>query len=179
MAFETTPTLKSSTIERLKFAAGHVYIDKGWITIARIGSETGDIREYVPETIESVETLQYLGLTQHAALVAFGDFAHNCECPKYVNTRFIEWAKTHVRMIPDCSKHDAVPEWDEAMRLMGLQELRRNAILNPRFAKIRQEHTARYWVIQTMEEKWRHLVELDRKMKSDLAEIEAEKHRTK
>lgn len=143
----------------------------------RIASETGHIRECVPETIESLETLQYLGLTQYAALEAFGVFAHESESPRYVNPEFVEWAKEHVKRFPDCSKDDAVSEWEEAMRTMGLQTLWRNAILDPRFAELRQEHTARYWVIQTMEDKWKHLVELDQKMNSDLAKIQAAKHR--
>lgn len=63
------------------------------------------------------------------------------------------------------------------MRTTGVQDLWNNAILDPRFARLRKEHTARHWVIQTMEEKWKHLVELDQRMKLDPAEIEAVKHR--
>lgn len=127
----------------------------------RIASETADILECVPETIESVETLQYLGLTHDAALEAFNVFAHKREPAQYINTEIIEWAKRHVKRFPDCAEDDAVSEWDEAMRKMGVQDLWRNAILDPRFSKLRQEHTARYWVYQTMEEKWRHLAELE------------------
>lgn len=177
MAFETTPSLETSTIERLKFPAAHVYIEKGWITVVRIAAETGNIRECVPETIESVETLQYLGLTQDAALEAFGVFLVKCDLTERVDSEFVQWAKRHVGTFPDCSEDDAVCEWDEAMRIMGMQKSWRNAILDPRFAKLRQEHTARYWVIQKMEEKWTHLVELDQKMKLDLDKIEAEKRR--
>lgn len=60
---------------------------------------------------------------------------------------------------------------------MGVEDLWRSAILEPGFAKHRQEHTARYLVIQNMEEKLRQLVELDQRTNSDLAEIEAVKHR--
>ncbi len=62
------------------------------------------------------------------------------------------------REFPDCSKDDTVSVWDRVMRIMGVQDLWRNAILDPGF---RREHTARYWVIQTMEEKWTQMVELD------------------
>ena len=176
MNSETATTFQSSTIERLRFHTAHVYIANGCITIVGIASETGHIRECVPEKIESVETLQYLGLTRCAALEAYLVFAHESQSPTYVKTEFVEWARKHVEKFPDCSEDDAVSVWEDAMRIMGLQTLGRDAILHPRFAKLRQEHTARYWVIQTMEDKWKHLVELDQKIKSDLAEIEAAKH---
>lgn len=65
------------------------------------------------------------------------------------------------------------------MRIMGVQDLWRNAILDPRFARPGKEHTARYSTgsSRRLEEKWKHLVELDERMKLDPAEIEAEKHR--
>ena len=176
MAVETTAILEPSTIERLKFPIAHMFIDKGWITIVRIAPETGNIKECVPETIESIETLQYLGLTQNAALQAFSVFADKCGSAEHVDKNFIEWAKQHVESFPDCCADDSVSKWDGAMRIMGVQASWRYAILDPSFDKLRQEHTARYWVIQRMEEKWKHLVELDQRMKSALAEIEAVKH---
>lgn len=79
MASVTTLLSLPPVYARLKFPAAHVYVDNGWITIVHIASETINIRECVPETIESLETLQYLGLHQNAALEAFGAFAHKCE----------------------------------------------------------------------------------------------------
>ena len=174
MAFETIPTLQPSTIERLNHTA-HVYIGKRCITIVRIASETGPIRECVPEAIEGAKQLQYLSLTQNAALEAFGVFAHKCELSQCVKTTFMEWTKT-CRGFSGYLKDDTILEWDGVMRIMGVQELCINALLDPRFAKLRREPTARFWVIRKMEEKWKHSVELNQKTKSDLAEIEAVKH---
>lgn len=75
-----------------------------------IASETADIMEYVPEGIESVETLQYLGLTHDATLEAFGVFAHKRKLEQYINTEFIEWAKRHVKRFPDYVEDDTVSE---------------------------------------------------------------------
>ena len=52
------------------------------------------------------------------------------------------------------------------MRFMGVQKLWRKGILDPRFAGLRLEHSAKYWVIQTMEENWKNLVELDQRLRS-------------
>ena len=134
----------------------------------RIKSDSRNTTDCLPETIESVQTLQYLGVTHDAALEAFAVFALQSVLKEYVNTEFVEWAKRHVEKFPDCSEDDDVSTWDDVMRVMGVQELRRDAVLDPRFAELRQEHTAKYWVIQTMEEKWKHLVEFNQRLKSDL-----------
>lgn len=173
MASQFTPTLEPLTIERLQFPTAPIYIGKRWITTALTASGTDNTRECIPKTIESVETLQYLGLTQSAASEAFGVFTQKSEITVDIDIEFVTWAKRHVEKFPDCSREDAASVWDDVMRTMGLQHLWRNAILDPRFAIIRQEHTAKYWVIQTMEEKWKQLIELDQRMKSDLAKIEA------
>ena len=108
MAFQPTATLEPSTIEFLRFPAVHVSIDKGWITIVRINSDNRNIRKCVPETIESVETLQNLGLTHDAALEAIAVFALQFELTEHVNLEFIEWAKRHIDKVPDCSKSSTV-----------------------------------------------------------------------
>ena len=172
MNFKPTTTLSPSTIKllKLKLPAFHVLIDHGWITIVRIRSDSyTTTTDCVPETIESVQTLQYLGLTHNAALKAFAVFTLQYELKEEnVHIDFVEWAKRHVEKFPDCAENDHVSTWDDVMRVMGVQELRRDAILDPRFAEVRKEHTAKYWVIRTMEEKWKHLVEFSQRLKSDL-----------
>ena len=168
MKFKPTATLEPSMIKLLrKNPAYRVLIEHGWITIIRIKSASHrNTTDCIPETIESVQTLQYLGLTHKAALKAFAVFALQCE----LNVDFVEWAKRHVEKFPDCLEEDDVAKWDEVMRVMGVQELRREAILDPRYAELRQEHTAKYWVVQTMEEKWKYLVEFNQRLKSDMVD---------
>ena len=172
MKFKPTATLEPSTIKLLrKHPAFRVLTDHGWITIIRIQSNSHrNTTDCIPETIESVQTLQYLGLTHKAALNVFAVFALQCELKEYVNTDFVEWAKRYVEKFPDCLEEDDVSTWDDVMRVMGVQELRREAILDPRYAELRQEHTAKYWVLQTMEEKWKYLVEFNQRLKSDMVD---------
>ena len=137
MVLKEASILESSTIERLETLAAHVSVDKGWIRIVRISSITSGIRECVPETIESVENLKYLGLTQNAALKALVVYARKGESKKHVNEALIEWAKRHVKKLPDCWKTNPVSEWDGVMKRLDVQDSRRNAILDARFTKLR------------------------------------------
>ena len=168
MPFKPTATLEPSTIHLFEIPGALVSRVRGWITIRCINPKIGDITETVPEAIESVETMQYLGLTPAAAMEALYEFVRQYKLTEYVKIEFVEWAKKHVEKFPDCDGNDAVSKWDDAMKVMGVQELRRKAILDPEFATLREEHTAKYWVMQMMEEKWKHLVELNQKLKSDM-----------
>lgn len=169
MVFKPTAMLEPSTINLLKAHRAIVSIHKGWITIRCINPDIGDITECVPEKIESVETVQYLGLTRDAAIEALCEYPRQYKLTEYVNMEFVEWAKKYVEKFPDCAENDAVSELDDAMRVMGVQDGRRKAILEPSFAALRQQHTVKYWVMHMMEERWRDLIGLNQKLKSELA----------
>ena len=62
-----------------------------------------------------------------------------------MNIEFVELVKGYL------SKDDTVSILHGVMRIVGVPGLVRNAVPDPRAAKLRQEHTARYWVVQTME----------------------------
>lgn len=168
MAFIPTATLEPSTINLLEVNGAAVSIHKGWITVRCISPKIGNMTECVPRKIESLETLQYLGLTRNAAAEALDEFARQYRLTEYVKIEFVEWAKRHVEKFPDCDGNEAVSKLDNAMKVVGVQDRRRKAILDPKFAALRQEHTVKYWIMQMMEDKWKHLVELNHKFKSDL-----------
>ena len=176
MVLRQTSTFTPAIFERLKKPAFNLCKRKGWISIVLINSATGNIRECVPETIESRETLQYLGLTRMAARQAFSLIVNPDNTTAHDSLEFIEFAKLFVGCSPDCSKDDTVSEWDDVMREMGVQDLWIKAILDPRYAELRQEHTAKYWVQQTMEDKWKHLITLNQRMESILLKVEAMEH---
>ena len=178
MVLKYTSTFKPATIERLKGSAFYACKGKGWISISLTKSATVKVRECVPETIESRATLQYLGLTEKAARRACSLIIHLDKTTANDSREFIEFAKLYVDYFPDCSKDDPDSEWDHAMREMGVQDLWIKAILDPRYAELRQEHTAKYWVQQTMEDKWKHLITLNQRIESILLMVEARKHHT-
>ena len=177
MVLRKTSTLKPATIERLKFLPPfNACKGSGWFSIRLINSVAGNIRECVPETIESIETLQYLGLTMKAASHCFPLITDIYRADEEEDgLEFIEYAILYVKMFPDCSKDDTVSKWEAAMKEMGMQDWWIKAILDPRYAKLRQEHTALYWIQQTMEDKWNKLITLNERIESVLLVVEEAK----
>jgi hypothetical protein len=111
----------------------------------------------VPETLESVESLEYVGFTTNMAETIYNRYQNS---PKDVPWAFLEFA---LAVIEDPQIEDAESsqdDWFACMTMIGLDEDFQRAIMLEEFADLRYTATCKFWVRDTMEMRWRFLENL-------------------
>ena len=178
MVLKKTSTLNPASIERLMLPPFNAERDKGWIKINMTGHPViEDIRECVPETFESAETLEYLGLTEEAALKGFPLIVSYQEAieAEIDSSEFLYIAELYLDTFPD-SQEATFPEWYRVIESMSVRDVCLSTILDRRHWMRRREYTAMYSIHRLKEEKWRHLIKLNERMESALLKVEAMEH---
>ena len=157
-----TRVLRDSTRQILLELGEDVPCHGGWQTIPCMvlsDSSSSDFEASVevPQYLESVEAMEFLGFTSEAALGIFQRFEDASaviedEC-------ILEYAKGQVRPVPDvgCPEDD----WTSAMIAMGITQTLCQQILDPQFTDLRLTQNARFWVLNTIEAKFDFLLALN------------------
>lgn len=108
-----------------------------------------DIAHYcieIPETLESKETYEFIGLTKEIASDIWKRY--DTRDPAMPDS-FLEFAQYHIEMhdLPDAyTRYD---DWYACMEHMGVTKDLRDAILIPEYEDLRYTRSAKHWVIDT------------------------------
>lgn len=111
----------------------------------------------VPETLESVESLEYVGFTTNMAETIYNRYQ---SAPEDIPWGFLEFA---LAVIEDPQIEDAESsqdDWFACMTRIGLGEDFQRAIMLEEFADLRYTATCKFWVQDTVEMRWRFLKNL-------------------
>ena len=119
---------------------------------------------YMPVNLDSIEALRFIGLKKDAAETILTNF-HNRPDRTIPASRddiydmfgFIEGYLAH----KDDAWDEDDEEWDALLRAMGIRKSTRDGILNPKFKSLRLSQTARFWVLETLEDGWDVLMSAD------------------
>lgn len=162
----TTKVLSQSSLSKLATSGSDIEVYGGWRYIhskhyMSESSSSSDNIVAIPDELESVQTLKFLGFTENAADLTFKRFQRAQS--KWQDEEIISYAKGTVRAGNDAV--DDTDNWDEAMRSMGIDEQLRGRILDPRYANIRRTETAMHWVIDTITDLYEFLTSFNANMK--------------
>jgi hypothetical protein len=116
----------------------------------------------VPEYIESVETLEYIGWGEEKAtdIWARWEIIKQTESNEAAfQQHFLEYA---LSAIPDLKLEDRQEDWDAEMLNWGAGAGLRAAIMDEAYTNIRLTESAQYWVKDTMEIRYLSLERLQR-----------------
>jgi hypothetical protein len=116
----------------------------------------------VPEYIESVETLEYIGWGEEKAanIWARWEIVKQTESNEAAfQQHFLEYA---LSVIPDLKLEDQQEDWDAEMLNWGVGAELRAAIMDEAYTNIRLTESAQYWVKDTMEVRYLSLERLQR-----------------
>ncbi|KZF20519.1 hypothetical protein L228DRAFT_249276 [Xylona heveae TC161] len=124
---------------------------KGWRSISGSSWKTissGSSREsiVIPEFIESMETLQYLGFTKETAEKLWLKIEKR---PDPDMNDFMRMVRGWVRSFPNAVDED--DDWISVMNKIGIKTRLRQAILTPEYKDIRLSETCHYWINETMQ----------------------------
>ncbi|KAL8712608.1 MAG: hypothetical protein Q9220_003139 [cf. Caloplaca sp. 1 TL-2023] len=131
----------------------------GWIKIwakSLSGSDDSEETFDLPSTLESIETLQFMGFDERTSAEIFARFQTSSA---YSEATIISFAESHIRH----SKNASLPEedWFAAFTDMGLKPSLRGQIMDPRFADLRLCESAQHWALDTIEAKYVFLESVD------------------
>lgn len=116
----------------------------------------------VPEYIESVETLEYIGWREEKAadIWARWEIVKQTESNEAtLQQHFLEYA---LSALPDLNLEDRQEDWDAEMLNWGVKAELRAAIMDEAYTNIRLTESTQYWVKDTMEIRYLSLERLQR-----------------
>ncbi|KAL8943113.1 MAG: hypothetical protein Q9211_001101 [Gyalolechia sp. 1 TL-2023] len=158
-----TQILSPEALTRLNESGCTPVVNQGWYSlparyIPYISSSGTDTTMKLPTILESIETLVFIGFTQAAAEQILQRYQQD-ESSDGVTPALLDFVKSHVRSFPDAVFEE--DDWDAAMATMGIKQSVRSGIMSPEFWVLMLSETARFWVIDTIETKYKFLESVD------------------
>ncbi|KAL5455315.1 hypothetical protein PMIN06_004548 [Paraphaeosphaeria minitans] len=140
------------------------------ISLSTITSVESDDTVEVPDTLNSVESLEFCGLNNNVAVVVYDRWRRDHESvlkPEQLGYGYpiISFAKDYVRDM--ASTRNAMQEgddWDAALKHQGLKDATRRRIMDTRFEHLRKSQSAAFWALDTLDLSWEFLDGLDRRL---------------
>lgn len=116
----------------------------------------------IPEFMESVETLEYIGWGEAKAIEIWARWEIVKQTESTGTTfqqHFLEYA---LSAVPDLKLEDGQEDWDAELLNWGVGDELRTAIMDEAYTNIRLTESAQYWVKDTMEIRYLSLERLQR-----------------
>ena len=157
----STRTISDSVETYLLALGAPTSTEDGWRSLSAASynssSSDSDATIEIPEFIDSIETLKFIGFCDEAAEETWHNF---CVVRERVGSdaSLIHIAKNRVRRGHDA--FEANHDWDLAMASMGIGPALRARILTPGYEDIRFSQTAKDWVIESIEDRYGFLKSL-------------------
>lgn len=108
----------------------------------------------LPDKLESPETLQWLGFNETRAGELFLNWTNwHPDDP----TDFTALALDYIRYFRSDADNDDDEHWNGVLSQMGLSHTLIDAVMDPAYHRVRLTQSAKYWVIDTFEAKYRVL----------------------
>jgi hypothetical protein len=120
----------------------------------------------IPAILESIETLEFIGLNSTAALKVWDWFANN-PYPEF-DQGFFGTVKSYVDLaedVPDCTS--ASQDWNAALIALGINDTLRDAILLPEFSDLLYTQPMKFWVLESLESAFFSLKNLDHQLRDE------------
>lgn len=140
----STKVLSESALEKLVALGSPIRYENGWRSISCASYMCGSSNDSgatieLPDELDSVETLQFLGFTITAASTIWQRFVNAEE--DYPARELLKFARTYVRA--GNNAYDEGDDWSAALDSMGATEKLRGRILTPGHEDVRLSRTAR------------------------------------
>lgn len=141
----------SATIETSDFQASreHTLTDSFWI----------------PELLESIETLEYLGFTGARAREVWTTYRAQLQ-DEDLAWGFFDHALDQAEPHDVEDAHCASDDWADCMTKIGIDAHVQKAILLPEFSDLRYTASCKFWIKDTMKLRWSSLITLDEQVTS-------------
>jgi hypothetical protein len=155
--------IQSATRRRRQISSSLMFSEASSSSENSADSGVGLVPSFVvPEYIESVETLEYIGWGEGTAtdIWARWEIVKQTESNEATfQQHFLEYA---LSAIPDLKLEDRQEDWDAEMLNWGVGAELRAAIMDEAYTNIRLTESAQYWVKDTMEIRYLSLERLQR-----------------
>lgn len=166
-AVSTTKVLSRASLDKLSSLGSDTKVHNGWRFISNrlyMSESTGSEESFVPipDDLESVQTLLFMGFTESAAQATYSRFQRFLLDEH--EEELLAFAKGTIRCGKDAIDED--DDWDEAMKSMGIDIALRKRILHPDYNQVRLTETSMYWVLQTVTDLFDFLVTLNPKLEN-------------
>ena len=151
-----TSTIRRQARESLTSAGSFVEVRGSSIAIPRSSySSSSDSDEIVeiPAILESQATLQWLGFTEGKSQLMMSSWAQAYATDNEAD--FFETIEATINQGSDAV--DLTDDWPAAIRSMGMTRAFRKKIMHHRYNHIRLSETAKFWVLDTVTDKYRFL----------------------
>lgn len=157
MSSTYTAILSEQAFRRLSESGEEPEESSGWLTVkcGSISSSSSDEEALIsiPQTLESVQGLEFLGFSSSAAEEILD--AYQAASAQIPNDDILTHAKIHIRYAHDATLD--TDDWDGALVDMGLKHELRQNILYPEFAALRRKESAKYWALDTLNARYAFL----------------------
>ncbi|KAL9024773.1 MAG: hypothetical protein Q9196_006267 [Gyalolechia fulgens] len=100
----------------------------------------------IPQVLESVETLTFIGFVSTAASIIFNKYQESLLVCDWCE--LLDFIRGHIESSDDAASEDA--DWDQAILDMGIKPSIKDQILDPQLTTTRPSETARHWVLDTL-----------------------------
>ncbi|KAH9217060.1 hypothetical protein DL95DRAFT_386889 [Leptodontidium sp. 2 PMI_412] len=155
--------IQPATRRRRQISGSLMFSEASSLSENSVDSGVSLVRSFViPEFMESVETLEYIGWGEEKAtdIWARWEIVKQTESNEITfQQRFLEYA---LSAIPDLKLEDRQEDWDAEMLNWGVGDELRAAIMDEAYTNIRLTESAQYWVKDTMEIRYLSLERLQR-----------------
>jgi hypothetical protein len=167
-----TRVISEVSLQFLLDSGSPITLKNGLRTISRqsVSSYDTDDTIEIPDFLNSAEALVFCGMEAGVAQELYGKWLREQEDVQPGNLGYgddvIDLAYAYVRSA--ARDGDALWEndnWDEALRMQGIDDAVRGAIMDTYFKNLRLSRAASEWAIDTLEMCWRYLVGLDAALK--------------
>lgn len=116
----------------------------------------------IPETLESKETYEFMGLTEEIASDIWKRYSTRDPA---MPDSFLEFARYHIEINDAPDAYTKYDDWDGCMKHMGVTKTLRDAILIPEFEDLRYTQSAKHWVIDAFEMRFGSLESIPKRIR--------------
>ncbi|KAF2708186.1 hypothetical protein K504DRAFT_534826 [Pleomassaria siparia CBS 279.74] len=173
-----TRVISNSSLRFLYEAGNPITIKAGFRTVSMqtISSYSSDETIDVPDILNSVESLQFCGMSTETSNMLFQKWTLDQETLVPGNLghgeEIISLAKYYVKQMS--RKYNAYLEnddWNYALRKQGISETTIGRIMDPKFQYLRLSSSASEWALDTLSLSWEFLDGLDARVKRSKKEL--------
>jgi len=142
-------------------------VSSGSFSATFVGQATDEVE--IPADLRSQETYEFLGFDYHTAVALWQRFLSQ---PADMQAEFFDFAQWHIEEPERPDATSGLDDWDACMITIGINNKLRNAILLSEYSDICCTASCKYWLIDTMEMKWRALQVLNADLRIEQARIQ-------
>lgn len=126
----------------------------------------------IPETLESKETLAFIGFTEDMAAEIYHRYITK---PADQDEGLIDFAVGHVELHPIDDAFTKSDDWNGCLRALGINAQLSGAIMMPEYEDIRFTGFCKFWLLESINSSYYALAELDKQLRALQTRIQTPK----